>query len=344
MRHTRGEGMGWKVAVTARAVWTSGLAAVAQLEEAGCVAVHPPKYGPLPENELIAVLQDCDAVVAASDPYTAPVFAACPQLKIVSRCGIGIDSVDLEAAAQAGVVVTNTPGAMADGVADYTFGLMLALARKIPEADDLMRSGSWGEIPGVLVYGKTLGLIGFGRIAQGVARRAAGFAMRILVCDPPLAAEGFSGDGLPAFTFVSLEELLAQSDFVSVHAPATPQTQHLINAACFAQIKPSAYLINTARGALIDPTALLAALEQGQIAGAAIDVYEQEPLPADSPLRRAPRCLLSPHNAFNAAESVEAMSLQSAENALALLRGEHPDNVVNPSVWDSPALRVNLKA
>ncbi|HZT41549.1 MAG TPA: phosphoglycerate dehydrogenase [Chthonomonadaceae bacterium] len=336
--------MSWKVAVTARAVWTSGLAAVAKLEEAGCGVVHPPKYGPIPENELIEILQGCDAVVAASDAYTAPVFAACPPLKIVSRCGIGIDSVDLEAATQAGVVVTNTPGAMADGVADYTFGLMLALVRKIPAADSLMRSGGWDEVPGVLVYGKTLGLIGFGRIAQGVARRAAGFAMRILVCDPPLAEQGFSGDGLPAFTFVGLDALLAQSDFVSVHAPATPQTYHLLDAARFARMKQTAYLINTARGVLIDPAALQAALEQDRIAGAAIDVYEQEPLPPDSPLRRAPRCLLSPHNAFNAAESVEAMSLQSAENALVLMHGERPDNVVNPDVWDSPTLRVKLKA
>ncbi|HLV81961.1 MAG TPA: phosphoglycerate dehydrogenase [Chthonomonadaceae bacterium] len=334
--------MSWRVAVTARAVWTSGLAAVATLEAAGCEAVHPPKYGPIPENELIDILQGCDAVVAASDPYTAAVFAACPQLQIVSRCGIGIDSVDLEAATRAGVVVTNTPGAMADGVADYTFGLMLALARKIPAADALMRSGAWGELPGVLVVGKTLGLIGFGRIAQGVARRAGGFAMRLLVCDPPLAEAGFAGEGLPPFTFVGMEELLPQSDFVSVHAPATPETRHLLNAARFAQMKPSAYLINTARGALVDPVALLSALEQGQIAGAAIDVYEQEPLPADSPLRSAPRCLLSPHNAFNAAESVEAMSLQSAENALTLLKGERPDNVVNPEVWRSPALRVAL--
>jgi len=149
--------MAWNVLVTARAFSVSGQKAREALEGAGCRVTLAPRYGPLPEEELIPLLADCEAVIASSDPYTARVFAACPRLTVVSRCGVGIDSVDLDAAVEAGVVVTNTPGAMTDAVADYTFGLIFAIARRIPEGDALMRSGGWGEYPGALVCGKTLG-------------------------------------------------------------------------------------------------------------------------------------------------------------------------------------------
>jgi phosphoglycerate dehydrogenase-like enzyme len=334
--------MDCSVLVTARAFWASGQAARAALEAVGCQVRDSPEAGPLPEEKLISLLQGCRAVIGSSDPYNARVFVACPQLEIVSRCGVGIDSVDLEAATQAGVLVTNTPGAMTDAVADYTFALLLGLVRRIVESDALMRSGGWGEFPGVLVCGKTLGLVGMGQIGQGVARRAAGFDMRVLAYDPPLAAAGPGAlpEGLPAITFLELDDLLAQSDFVCVHAPATPETQNLFNAARFARMKPSAYFINTARGSLVDEAALQHALETGQIAGAAIDVYRQEPLPSDHPLRRAPRCVLTPHNAFNAVEAAAQMSLLSAQNILSLLRGERSASVCNPAVWDSPALRL----
>jgi phosphoglycerate dehydrogenase-like enzyme len=330
-----------KVLITARAFWVSGQAAREALTSTGHEVVDSPQAGPLPENVLIEQLQGCQAVVASSDPYNARVFAACPELQIVSRCGVGTDSVDLGAAAEAGVVVTNTPGAMTDAVADYTFALLLSLVRRIPEGDALIRSGGWGEYPGVLVCGKTLGLVGFGQIGQGVARRAAGFGMRILAYDPPLAKSSSAlPAGLPPVTFVELGDLLARSDFVSIHAPSTPETQGLFNAARFAQMKRTAYLVNTARGALIDENALLHALEAGHIAGAALDVYRQEPLPSDHPLRHAPRCVLTPHNAFNAAEAAAQMSLISAENILALWRGNRAVSVCNPAVWDSPALRL----
>ncbi len=334
--------MTYNVLVTARAFWISGQAARAALESAGCQVQDSPQAGPVPEERLIELLQDCRAVVASSDPYNARVFAACPQLEIVSRCGVGTDSVDLAAATEAGVLITNTPGAMTDAVADYAFALMLGAARRLVESDALMRSGGWGEFAGTLVCGKTLGLVGFGQIGQGVARRAAGFGMRILAYDPPLAAAGPGAlpEGLPAITFTDLDDLLAQSDFVSVHAPSTPETRGLFNAERFARMKPTAYFINTARGALVDEAALINALEAEQIVGAAIDVYRQEPLPPDHPLRRAPRCLLTPHNAFNAAEAAAGMSLFSAENILRLRRGERSACVCNPAVWDSPALRL----
>lgn len=330
--------MGWRTLVTARAFWVSGREAHAALERAGCEVVKSPEAGPLPEARLIELLQSCDAVVASSDPYNARVLESCPGLKIVSRCGVGIDSIDLGAATRLGVIVSNTPGAMTDAVGDYTFALILGIARRVAEGDALMRSGGWGEYPGVLVCGKTLGLIGLGQIGQAVAKRAAGFGMRILAFDPPQAEKG-APHGLPPVEFVSLDQLLAESDFVSVHAPALPETRGLFNAARFAQMKPAAYFINTARGALVDDAALVEALEQGRIAGAAIDVYQQEPCPPDHPLRRAPRCLLTPHNAFNAVEAAAAMSRLSAQAVIDLMQARRPVAVCNPAVWESPALR-----
>ena len=323
-----------RVLVTARAFWASGQEAKAALEVAGFEVIPSPEAGPYPVERLAPLLQGCDAVICSNDQYNAALFAACPQLKIVSRCGVGIDSVDLAAATEAGVLVTNTPGAMTDAVADYTFALMLSLARRIVEGDTLMRSGGWGEYPGVLVSGKTLGLVGFGQIGQGVARRAAGFGMRLLAHDPLLTVAP------PSVEFASLEDLLARSDFVSLHAPSLPETRHLMNAARFAQMKPTSYLINTARGALIDEAALIQALETNQIAGAAVDVYSQEPFPADHPLRRAPRCVLTPHNAFNAVEAATAMSQICAQNVLTLWRGERTASVCNPAVWSAPQRRL----
>jgi phosphoglycerate dehydrogenase-like enzyme len=334
--------MGWDVLVTARAFWVSGQAAADDLEAAACRVIRSPEAGPVPEARLVGLLQPCDAVIASSDPYTASVFARCPRLKVVSRCGVGIDSIDIAAATDAGVVVTNTPGAMTDAVGDYTFALLLGITRRIHEGDALMRSGGWGEYPGVLVCGKTLGLVGFGQIGQAVARRAAGFDMRILAYDPPVQRRGVPA-GLPPVRFTDLDTLLAESDFVSVHAPNLPETRDLFNADRFAKMKPSAYFVNTARGPLVDEAALIHALESGVIAGAAIDVYRQEPLPPDHPLRKAPRLLLTPHNAFNAVEAAEAMSRLSVQNLLTVLRGERPAGLVNPEVLTRDTLRVPMK-
>ncbi len=336
----RGDDMSWKVLVTARAFWVSGKEARAALESAGCTVVDAPVAGPLPIDDLIPLLRDADAVVASSDPYNRRVFSECPHLKVVSRCGVGYDSIDVSAATESGVVVTITPGAMTEAVADYAFALILAIARKIPQGDALMRSGGWGEYPGVLVYGKTLGLVGFGAIGRGTARRAVGFGMRILAYDPAWAppADGQAAD-IPGVEFVGLDELLAESDFVSLHAPATPETRGMFDADRFGQMKKSAYFINTARGALVNEPDLIQALTEGVIAGAAIDVYTKEPVSPDDPLRTAPNCVLTPHNAFNAVEAAALMSQRSAENVLAVRRGVTPDGILNPIVLTSSALR-----
>jgi D-3-phosphoglycerate dehydrogenase len=333
--------MAWKVLVTARAFWVSGQAAQQSLLDAGCEVVWSSKAGPLPISDLIAALDGCDAVIGSSDPYNAAVFEASPKLKVVSRCGVGTDSVDMAAATTAGIIATNTPGAMAEGVADYTFGLMLAVCRSIPAANEMMRSGAWGELPGASVFQKTLGLVGVGRIGQSVAQRASGFCMRVIAYDPILASSGTVPTGIE---FVDLDTLLAQSDFISLHAPATAETVGMINAKTLAKMKPTAYLINTARGALINDEDLIAALDAGTIAGAALDVYAQEPLPADHPLRGAKRCILSPHNAFNSLESTQAMSWQAAANVLELMRGVRPVNVCNPDVLASAKLRMAAPA
>ncbi len=331
--------MGWKVLVTARAFWVSGQDSQKALEDAGCEVVWSTKAGPLPVSELIDSLEGCDAVIGSSDPYNAEVFASCPKLKLVARCGVGTDSVDMVAAAAAGIIATNTPGAMAEGVADYTFGLMLAVCREIPAADTLMKSGGWGELRGASVFRKTLGLVGVGRIGQAVAQRATGFEMRVLAYDPFLANSANPPAGIE---FVDLDTLLRESDFVSLHAPNTPETTGMFGSAAFAKMKPSAYLINTARGALINDPDLIAALDSGTIAGAALDVYAKEPLPADHALRSAKRCVLTPHNAFNALESTMEMSRQTAVSVLDLMAGKMPSNVCNPTVFQNGALRVEM--
>jgi len=330
--------MAGRVLITARAFWENGQAAEAELVGAGLEVAHSAIAGPHPADALLPMLEGYDAVVASTDVYNEAVFAACPRLRIVSRWGIGTDSVDLEAATRAGVVVTNTPGTTTEAVADYAFALMLGIARRTAEGDAMMRAGGWGELPGVLVCGKTLGLVGFGQIGQAVARRASGFGMRVLAHDP--MQELLDPPGRPAAEFVGLDELLARSDFVSLHAAVTPETRGMFGAARFARMKPTAYFINTARGALVDDAALVQVLESGTIAGAAMDVYPEEPLPADHPLRRAPRCLLTPHNAFNAVEAAQATSLRAAMSIIELWRGERPPTVCDPAVFDSPALRL----
>ena len=333
--------MARRVLITARAFWDHGAEAEATLKASGMEVVYTPTPGPLPEATLLPLLDGFDAVIASSDAYTANVFASNPGLQIVSRWGVGIDSIDLKAAAEMGVLITNCPGSMTDPVADYTFALLLSLARRIPEGDALIRTGGWGELTGVLVCGKTLGLIGLGQIGQGVAKRAMGFDMRILAYDPPLQANPSAlPPALAGVEFVTLDELFAQSDFVSLHAPNLPETRNMINADRLAQMKPSAHLVNTARGALVDETALRTALEAGQIAGAALDVYAKEPLAPDHPLRNAPRCVLTPHNAFNARETALATSMQTVQNVLKLWEGKRSVPVCNPAAWQSPSLRL----
>lgn len=333
---------GWNVLVTARAFHDSGIDAWNSLEAARCQLRCSANWGPLSETQMIEELRGIDAVVAATDQYTASIFEASPQLKLVARCGVGIDSVSLDAATEAGVIITNVPDAMTDAVADFCFGLILASVRQICDGAKCMREGGWTDFRGFELAGKVLGLVGFGKIGQSVMRRAIGFGLSIIAHDPGYA-DPKRREWFPNVEFVSLDELFQRSNIVSLHAPNQPDTFHLVNATRLAMMRRDAVLVNTSRGNLIDEAALIDALQRGSIGGAAIDVYQKEPLPADDPLRNTPRLLLTPHNAFNSIEAAVRMSDGCSQPILEICNGRTPQNVCNPQVLHHPKLRVKAQ-
>ncbi|MGH2355852.1 MAG: phosphoglycerate dehydrogenase [Chloroflexota bacterium] len=297
-----------------------------RLTDAGCELIASPYPRAATEAELIPLVQGVDAALASTDAFTRRVFESASRLKIVSRFGVGYDAIDVQAATEHGVWVTTTPGTNEHSVADHALGLMLALARQIVPLADQTRRGQWERAIGVELAGSTLGLIGFGRIGRQVALRARAFGLRVVVYDvfPDQRAAAECGAG-----YVSLDELLAGADFVSLHAPATPETHDLINAGALAKMKPTAYLINTARGELVNEADLAAALRAGHLAGAALDVFKQEPPDPVHPLLSLPNVLPTPHVAGLTTQSADRMAALSAENILAVLRGERPPHPVN---------------
>lgn len=335
--------MPWKVLITASGLAKAGREANSLLLQAGCELVVPKKFGPLPANELEPILRGADAAIASLDAFTASVLNSdnSSNLKIIARWGAGFDSVDLVAATQQGIVVTTTPGLMDEPVAEYTFALLLALARRVPgiqlpEASEPgMAADAWRPAWGYDLAGKTLGIIGLGRIGKAVARRASVFSMNLVACDPkPIT--------LPGVRSVTLDTLLAESDFISLHAALTDTNRGMIGEPQFRRMKPTAFLINTARGALVDESALAHALASGRLAGAALDVFAAEPLPASSPLRSAPNLLISPHQAGFTYETGEKVSLAAARAVVDLMHGTRPVHVINPAVFNSGALRAKL--
>ena len=333
--------MSWKVLITARTLDEVGQQAVAILKNAGCELVIPPKYGPHPADTLLKLLPGNDAVFASMDKFTAEVLAseAARTLKVISRWGVGYDAIDVPAATKNGIVVAYTPGLLNETVADCAFALLLSIARRIHLGHQGMSAGRWEPHWGHDVHGKTLGILGCGRIGLAMARRGTGFNMRILahdICANPDAEK-------LGIQFVSLDELLSQSDFVSLHAALTPENRGLLNEARLRKMKPAAYLINTARGALIDEAALANVLNEGVIAGAALDAFVTEPLPAEHPLRTAKNVLLTPHLASFARETGARVSNTGAQAIVDLMNGRKPQFVVNPEVYKSAALRAVLK-
>lgn len=319
-----------RILVTARAFMRGGVELAEDMRKQGHEVVFAEIEAALAGAELVQALEGFEAIIAGNDKLTAEVLEQCPRLKVISRWGVGYDAVDVEAATRRGIVVTNTPGLLGDAVADLVFAFMLALARKILPADRTVRSGGWAEIQGVSVNHKTLGIIGLGSIGKCVARRAKGFEMTVLASDPladKASAEGFGVE------LVSLSELLQRSDFVSLNASLSASGPPLLGEAELRQMKPSALLINTARGALVDEDALVRALNEGWIAGAALDVYAHEPPRSDHPLFELDNCLFTPHIGFNDAETVRTVSAVAAENAMKALAGERPKFVVNPAVY-----------
>lgn len=265
-----------------------------------------------------------------TDPVDAAVMdAAGPQLKVISNCAVGVDNIDLAAAAQRGIPVGNTPGILTETTADFAFALLMAAARRVVEGDAYVRAGKWQTwgltvLLGQDIYGATLGLVGFGRIGQAVARRAAGFGIRVLFYDPTHTPTPET----PPAQQVDLETLLAESDFISLHTPLNASTYHLIGAEAFARMKSTAILINTARGGVVDPQALYTALKEGQIACAALDVTEPEPLPPDAPLLTLDNLILAPHIASASQATRLKMAQMAVDNLLAGLAGEPLPNLV----------------
>jgi phosphoglycerate dehydrogenase-like enzyme len=302
------------------------------LEGAGLeVVVLPPADANLPtEAELLAALAKVEAVVAGSEAYTPRVFAANPQLRVVARVGVGYDSVDVAAATAAGVAVTIAPNTNQGSVAEHTFALMLGFTRHIPARHAALAAGGWNRLMSLPLRGRTLGLAGLGRIGKAVATRAAAFEMRVLAYDPFPDAAFCAANGV---TLVPFERLLAESDFLSLHLPLSPQTKHLINRDTLAKMKPGAVLVNTSRGGLVREADLVPALREGRLAGATLDVFEEEPMPADHPLRTLSNVVLTPHAAGVDVQSLHDMARSAAEAVASLRRGEWPtEKVVNPEV------------
>lgn len=275
------------------------------------------------EDDVIHAAHDADALIIGFVPITARVMDALPRLRCVVRYGVGYETIDVSAAAARGIQVANVPDYCIPEVADHAIALLLALARKVISLDASMRRGEWATLktakPVHRIEGQTLGLIGMGRIGSAVARRALGFGMRVLVHDKYLSPERAQAAGA---MLVDFDALLREADFISIHTPLTPETRHLINAEAIGKMKPSAYLINVARGAIVDTLALADALQMGKLAGAALDVFEQEPLPADHPIRNAPNTILHPHAAWYSEEAMVQLQINAAEEVARALRGE----------------------
>lgn len=331
VRELRSMAPAWPGAVLcATPVLSANRALLAPLTEAGVEMRWNERGRNLTEAELIEALDGVVATVAGIEPYTERVLAAAPGLKVIARVGVGYDMVDVAAATRHGVAVAMAFGTNHEAVADHTLALMGAAAHRIVEYDRRVRAGGWGTFLHGQLHEATVGVIGFGRIGRAVAKRCLGFSMNVLIADPVADAETVARLG---YRLVELDELLRQSDFVSVHAALSAETHHLIDARRLARMKPTAILINTARGGLIDEQALVQALTGGRLGGAALDVFEIEPLP-DGPLRHLEQVVLTPHVAGLSAASLRAMAHRASENILALLRGRDPGPglVLNPEV------------
>lgn len=290
------------------------------------------------EDDLIDLLPGTHVVVIAGDPITQRVFESSPQLRMIAADGVGVDSVDLTAATRHGVIVNNAPF-VHEANGDFTLGLILALVRKIVHTDRCVHDGRWNdraEFVGSDLGGRTLGLLGFGRAAQAVARRTAGFDVRRLAyCRRP-DREAAARLGVE---LVSFEDLLAGSDILSLHVALTDQTRGMMAAAELAQMKPDAYLINTSRGAVVDEAALIAALHSGHLAGAALDVLDHEPPLPDNPLLAMPNVIVTAHVASDSVDSFRAVMNGVVDDILLLLNDRRPQHVVNPDVFEHERCR-----
>jgi phosphoglycerate dehydrogenase-like enzyme len=295
------------------------------LREAGFEIVLAPRHSARTAEEVRGLIDDADAAIASTDPFDASVFAGAPRLRVIARTGVGTDSIDIDAATAAGVVVTTTPGANEETVADHTLALILAAVRRVVEHDASVRRGEWnraGALTPWHLHWLVVGIVGYGTIGRAVGRRLAGFGVEVLVCDP----------ALPPATNVDLDELLSRSDVVSIHTPLTEQTTSLIGERELGLMRPEAVLVNTSRGGLIDEASLYDALAGGRLRAAGLDVFETEP-PMSSDLLTLPNVVLSPHIAGLGTGSIDEMLSRATRSVIEVLGGGSPDGVVNPEAF-----------
>lgn len=318
------------VAITPEPLHKQPGAHVELLREAGFDVSFPTQPVLFMEDETVDALRGASAVVAGSEPYTDSVFARLPDLRVISRCGVGYDMIDVDAASRHGVVVAITPDGNFDAVAEHTFALLLAVARRIVASDREVRQGLWLK-PGLMpLRGQTLGIVGLGRIGRAVANRAVAFQMNVVAYDPypPPAVAQQRGIEL-----TDMRDLLARSDFVTLHLPMSSQTQGLVNRDLISKMKRGACLINTARGGLIVERDLVEALRSGQLAGAGLDVLAAEPPPRDHPLLSLDNVVLTAHTAACDTKALTDMPLHAARNIIALAAGRWPAAaIVNPEL------------
>jgi glyoxylate reductase len=308
--------------------------AAQQILNAGCEVEYWTQSERISKEELLQRVKDKEGLVCLlTEKVGEELLRAAPKLRIAANVAVGFDNIDVPACTKRGVVATNTPGVLDETTADFAWALLMMVARRIGEGEQLARSGNWkgwdlDQLVGTDVWGKTLGLVGFGRIGRAVARRAAGFQMKVIYTDAiraPLDVE----KELKA-EYRDFNAVLAKADFVSLHVPLLPETRGLFEGAKFSRMKPTAFLINTSRGPVVDEAALVHALESGKIAGAALDVYENEPF-IHAGLKR-PNVVLAPHIASASLETRTKMASIAAENVVALFKGQRPPNMLNPEV------------
>ena len=310
--------MTWRVLISAPKFLSAIEEFRPRLEAAGVEIVIVAVRERLSEAELLAVVETMDGAICGDDQFTETVLHAAPRLKVISKWGTGIDSIDTRAAAKLGIRVCNTPNAFTDAVADTTLGYMLGFARGLLSMDCDVRRGLWTKPDLVSLRECTLGVVGVGNIGKAVVRRARAFGTRVIGTDPIALDSSFIAE--TGLVMTSLSRLLEEADFVSLHCDLNPTSFHLIGRNELEAMKSSAYLINTARGPIIDEPALVDALREKLIAGAALDVFEVEPLPSDSPLRDFPNCLLATHNANNSREAVRRVHESTITNLLNALQ------------------------
>jgi D-3-phosphoglycerate dehydrogenase len=291
------------------------------------------------EDEVIAKTRDADALVVSASPVTRGVMSALEGLKTVVRTGVGYDVIDVPAATELGVIVVNIPDIWIREVANHALGLLLAWNRKIGTLDQQVRSGVWSSgVPGGAgsLHGETVGIVGLGNIGSAFARRVAAFEAKVIAHDPYVDDKHFAALGVER---VSLEALAERSDYISVHTLLNKETRHLIGEAFFRRMKPTAIVINTSRGPVVDEKALIRALEDKRLAGAALDVFEQEPVAADNPLLRMDNVIVTPHAAYFSTAAVAQVPRRCGEEIARVLTGQRPLNVVNPEIYTPGAVR-----